>query len=114
MTTLRSHGDARVPVGGAALVRAGGERIDLARVARAGRGLLIVAPGWRAAVASVAEPWSDRIDTVAAEISCDGLDGLLLRPDGHAIWVGRGGASSGERDALRAAAERWFGAPATG
>jgi 2-polyprenyl-6-methoxyphenol hydroxylase-like FAD-dependent oxidoreductase len=98
-------------------VRAGDDRMDLARVARAGRGLLLLAPRKGAALVALAEPWSDRIDTVAVEISWrseKGVDGLLLRPDGHAIWVGRGGASSDERDALHAATEGWYGAPATG
>ncbi|MGI9099326.1 MAG: FAD-dependent monooxygenase [Solirubrobacteraceae bacterium] len=96
-------------------VRIRDQRVELARVARAGRGMLLVPPGAKATLAA-AEPWSDRIDSLATEIvsHADEVDadivGLLMRPDGHAVWVGRHDDSD-KRAAVEAALVRWYGAP---
>ncbi len=68
----------------------------------AGRGLLLDQAG-RLSVTG----WADRVDHVV-EVSAElDVPAVLLRPDGHVVWVGEDQA--GLRDALL----RWFG-PATG
>jgi rifampicin monooxygenase len=67
----------------------------------AGRGMLLDRTG-RLSV----DGWADRVDHVI-----DGSDELdvpavLLRPDGHVVWVGE------DQDALLAVLPRWFGRPA--
>lgn len=58
---------------------------------------------------AVAEPWADRVVTVAAGLRRGGpLAGagvVLVRPDGHIVHTGPG------TDGLVTALERWFGAP---
>jgi 2-polyprenyl-6-methoxyphenol hydroxylase-like FAD-dependent oxidoreductase len=65
----------------------------------AGRGLLLDRSG-RLSVAG----WADRVDHVVD--ASDELDvpAVLLRPDGHVVWVGD------DQDELRAVLPRWFGA----
>ncbi|MFD5869552.1 hypothetical protein ACFWGD_13235, partial [Corynebacterium sp. NPDC060344] len=44
----------------------------------------------------------------------DGAACVLVRPDGHVVWVGsagQAGRGGGAGDGLRGALERWFGAP---
>ncbi|WP_353952040.1 FAD-dependent monooxygenase [Knoellia sp. S7-12] len=53
-----------------------------------------------------AEGWADRVDLVAERSDDLEVPALLLRPDGHIVWVGDGGTG------LRESLERWFGAPA--
>jgi hypothetical protein len=71
---------------------------------RSGHGVLLDTAGcagrhaWlRAATA----PWLGRVDVVAGTL--DGLDTVLLRPDGHVAWVGD--RSSDPRPTM----SRWFG-----
>ncbi|HEV2780627.1 MAG TPA: FAD-dependent monooxygenase [Actinophytocola sp.] len=75
---------------------------------RAARGVLIdVADD--AGVRAAAAPWVDRVDVVTAALDPPGLDGvdaLLVRPDGYVAWVGTGGSGS---DGLADALTRWFG-----
>lgn len=65
---------------------------------------------------AVAEGWADRVDVVAATpadpvwtvpvagtVAAPGA--LLVRPDGHIAWVGRGD----DAEPLRAALSRWCG-----
>ncbi|MFL1379302.1 MULTISPECIES: rifampin monooxygenase [unclassified Nocardiopsis] len=69
-----------------------------------GRGLLLDRTG-RLSV----DGWQDRVDLVvddSEELEEMGVPAVLLRPDGHAVWVGEG--SQGLPDAL----SRWFGAAA--
>jgi hypothetical protein len=68
----------------------------------AGRGLLLDRTG-RLSVAG----WSDRVDHVVD--SGDELDvpAVLLRPDGHVVWVGD------DQEDLRGVLPRWFGAAGT-
>lgn len=72
-----------------------------------GRGLLVDRTGGgRLSV----DGWADRVDHVVADIVDDGAPGvdvpaLLLRPDGHVVWVGE------DRRELEAALTRWWGAP---
>ncbi|WP_234325832.1 FAD-dependent monooxygenase [Streptomyces sp. NRRL S-495] len=67
-----------------------------------GRGLLLDRTGGGLSV----DGWADRVDHVV-----DDKDGavdvpaLLLRPDGHVVWVGE------DRRELEAALTRWWGAP---
>ena len=96
--------------------------VELAQVARAGRGLLLVLSDAGRRAADVAGSWSDRVDVVVATaasapdgvrdaLSADALAALLMRPDGHVIWMA-------DRDghehpaALRRALWRAFGRPA--
>ncbi|MEU4512188.1 FAD-dependent monooxygenase [Nonomuraea wenchangensis] len=78
----------------------------LAELQRGGRPLLLdlgADPGLRA----LAEPWTDRVDVVAAECAEAPADALLIRPDGFVAWSTPAGGAS-----LTAALERWFGPPA--
>jgi bifunctional hydroxylase/dehydrase len=67
------------------------------------------APGTRAAAA----PWNDRVDVVTATLHAvgagtplEGVDAVLVRPDGYVAWVGSGrSGAEGLPDALT----RWFG-----
>jgi hypothetical protein len=67
----------------------------------AGRGLLLDTTGRLSAAG-----WADRVDHVVA--ASDELDApaVLLRPDGHVVWVG------GEQRELLGRLAKWFGAPA--
>jgi hypothetical protein len=65
---------------------------------------------------TLVEPWSDRVDAVAASTSdplLADLSAALIRPDGHVAWVARrrGGL---DKDGLDAALRRWFGQPSFG
>ena len=50
--------------------------------------------------------WADRVDRVGDVGEEVGAPAVLLRPDGHVVWVGENG------DGLSQALARWFGAPA--
>src|SRR5690606_26081477 len=65
-----------------------------------GRGLLLDTTG-----GLTVSGWADRVDHVVD--AGDGLDvpALLLRPDGHVVWVGE------RQDALEECVRRWFGVP---
>src|SRR5690606_32379642 len=65
-----------------------------------GRGLLLDTTG-----GLTVSGWADRVDHVVD--AGDGLDvpALLLRPDGHVVWVGE------RQDALEECLRRWFGVP---
>jgi NAD(P)-dependent dehydrogenase (short-subunit alcohol dehydrogenase family)/2-polyprenyl-6-methoxyphenol hydroxylase-like FAD-dependent oxidoreductase len=77
-----------------------GVLLDLAGDGRAAEGLR-----------ATAARWVDRVDHVRTSTRpggvLDGLDALLVRPDGHVAWVGPAGGGPGPEAALR----RWFGAP---
>jgi bifunctional hydroxylase/dehydrase len=78
----------------------------------AARGVLVDLAG-DPRVARVAAPWADRVDTVSAsplqDGPFDGVDAVLVRPDGYIAWVGGTGAGpEGLADALTG----WFGEPA--
>ncbi|WP_306368039.1 rifampin monooxygenase [Nocardiopsis sp. CC223A] len=69
-----------------------------------GRGLLLDRTGRLSA-----KGWRDRVDHVvddSEELEGMGVPAVLLRPDGHAVWVGR------EQEGLPDALSRWFGAAA--
>lgn len=69
----------------------------------AGRGLLLDRTGELSV-----DGWGDRVDHVTAgDLGPDAPDhpAVLLRPDGHVVWVGPDDAG------LRPALSRWFGAP---
>lgn len=87
--------------------------IRVAELMRAGKGVLLDLAG-RSALVEAASKWADRVETTTA--SCDARtaepDAMLIRPDGYVAWA----ISSAEGDkesegSLRAALERWFGAP---
>lgn len=65
-----------------------------------GRGLLLDRTG----TLSI-DGWADRVDHVVDAGAQLDLPAALLRPDGHAAWVGD------DAQALREALRRWFGAP---
>jgi 2-polyprenyl-6-methoxyphenol hydroxylase-like FAD-dependent oxidoreductase len=70
-----------------------------------GRGLLL-----DPAAALSAAGWAERIDHVvdtSTELEDMGVPGVLLRPDGHVVWVGEDQAD------LLVHMPRWFGAPDT-
>ncbi|MFG2622094.1 SDR family oxidoreductase [Streptomyces sp. NPDC048507] len=80
---------------------------------RAGRGLLLLAPGdeaRREELRAAALPWSDRVRVATAAEGADGTGGtaLLVRPDGHVVWAD-GTADSGPDGDPAAALARWFG-----
>jgi 2-polyprenyl-6-methoxyphenol hydroxylase-like FAD-dependent oxidoreductase len=66
----------------------------------AGRGLLLDGTGTLSVTG-----WADRVDRVSAGAALPD-PAVLLRPDGHVVWVGENG------DGLSQALARWFGAPA--
>ncbi|BBA96391.1 putative oxygenase [Actinacidiphila reveromycinica] len=88
-----------------------GGKSDTFRPLRAGRGVLFDLAD-SAALRGAAGPWSDRVEVVTAaaepvEGTADPLAGLaavLVRPDGHVAWTGRG-----TPDGLAYALGRWFG-----
>jgi len=69
----------------------------------AGRGLLLDRTGGLSV-----DGWGDRVDRITAESLGPGASdrpAVLVRPDGHVVWVGPGDVG------LRLALSRWFGAP---
>lgn len=114
--------DVRYPVGpgdhpllGARLpgfeLTAGRRGLDVLRLLRTGRGLLLALGGDEARTARLAAelaPWADRVDLVAGRpptgTDLAGHD-LLVRPDGHVVWAD---VQGDPRPSLR----RWFGEPA--
>jgi bifunctional hydroxylase/dehydrase len=63
-------------------------------------------------VRAAAAPWADRVDIVTAATrpgsALDGVDAVLVRPDGYTAWVGsQGSGAAGLPEALA----RWFGRP---
>ncbi|PSK98966.1 2-polyprenyl-6-methoxyphenol hydroxylase-like FAD-dependent oxidoreductase [Murinocardiopsis flavida] len=94
--------------------------VRLAEAAAGGRPLLLDLTGGAAAAGALAA-WRGRVDTVtAAPPDADagagaggGATALLLRPDGYVAWASESARPGpAELDALRAAAQRWFGTPA--
>ncbi|HEX5567840.1 MAG TPA: FAD-dependent monooxygenase [Streptomyces sp.] len=65
----------------------------------------------RADLRKAAEPWAGRVDVVAGRLEGGeaAVDGLLLRPDGYAVWSAAGTAEDART--LREALRRWFGEP---
>lgn len=72
----------------------------LYELTRDGRGLLLD----RTAGLSVAG-WADRVDHVADATAAVDAPAVLLRPDGHVVWIGD------DQDELNSHLRRWFGAP---
>ncbi|MGF1427907.1 FAD-dependent monooxygenase [Kitasatospora sp. LaBMicrA B282] len=65
------------------------------------------------AAAGALAPWRDRVDVVTAQAHSPGgeVTALLLRPDCHVAWASAAPRlDPADLAALRAAAERWFGA----
>ncbi|MFJ2636347.1 rifampin monooxygenase [Streptomyces sp. NPDC087422] len=69
---------------------------------RQGRGLLLDRTGGALSV----DGWADRVDHVVDVSEELDVPAVLLRPDGHVVWVGEDQAE------LRALMPKWFGAPA--
>jgi 2-polyprenyl-6-methoxyphenol hydroxylase-like FAD-dependent oxidoreductase len=104
------------------LVSTGNGSVELSRVARAGRGLLLVLSDAYRQAAYVAKSWRDRVDVVSASVApapdgvrdpteAGALGALLLRPDGHIVWVG-GNDGRDSPSTLHDTLERVFGRPA--
>lgn len=68
---------------------------------RGGRGLLVDGTG-RLSV----QGWQDRVDLVTDTTGALDVPAVLLRPDGHVVWVGA------DQEGLSALLPRWFGATA--
>ncbi|WFE26473.1 FAD-dependent monooxygenase [Solwaraspora sp. WMMD791] len=94
--------------------------VRLAEATRTARPLLLDATGTLATgtLATVTEPWRDRVDVIAGKIDLvtapDGSTpptALLLRPDCYVAWASS--AEDPDPDELRDALTRWFG-PAIG
>jgi bifunctional hydroxylase/dehydrase len=90
-----------------------GGATDTFRLLHAGRGVLLDLAG-DARVREAAAGWAGRVDVVTATASAAdrgavfaGAEAVLIRPDGHVVWTGTGGA-----DGLGTALARWFGQPA--
>jgi hypothetical protein len=103
-------------------VSTGNGGVEVSRVARAGRGLLLVLSDAGRQAAHVAESWRDRVDVVCASAApaadgthdpteADALAALLLRPDGHVVWVGANDGCD-HPSAVGEALEQVFGPPA--
>ncbi|MCQ9133548.1 rifampin monooxygenase [Streptomyces hilarionis] len=67
----------------------------------AGRGVLLDRTGRLSA-----RGWADRVDHVVGEAGEPDVPAVLLRPDGHVVWVGE------DRRGLTGGLEKWFGAAA--
>ncbi|GAA3051317.1 FAD-dependent monooxygenase [Pseudonocardia yunnanensis] len=84
----------------------GGEKA--AELMKAARPVLLDFSG---TLGNAVEGWNDRVDLVEGRVA-DGPTALLIRPDGYVAW-----ASSDhepDRETLRTALTRWFGAPTAG
>jgi 2-polyprenyl-6-methoxyphenol hydroxylase-like FAD-dependent oxidoreductase len=82
------------------------DSVRLAELTRHARPLLLDFTG---TLSTVAEPWQDRVDVLAAKVIDTALTALLLRPDCYVAW-----ASTSQRPdklELRTALTRWFGQP---
>jgi 2-polyprenyl-6-methoxyphenol hydroxylase-like FAD-dependent oxidoreductase len=102
-------------------IRTAGGDAELSSLARPGRGLLLILSDAGRPVARAAEPWRDRVDVVVAKAGAapagdfeptdvSELAGLLLRPDGHAVWAG--GVDGRLRSTpIEEPLARWFGPP---
>ncbi|MFC8001180.1 FAD-dependent monooxygenase [Streptomyces rochei] len=80
------------------------------KLLRTGGGLLLDLRGPDARLPAV-DGWADRVTSMPARPErpedLEYADRLLMRPDGHIAWAGRGDGEEGLREAL----ERWFGPP---
>lgn len=52
-----------------------------------------------------ARGWADRVESVAADGERLAAPAVVIRPDGHVVWLGD------EHACLDVALERWFGLP---
>jgi len=87
------------------LKTAGGDT-TLYELTRTGRGVLLdLGDG---SLAEVTKPWAGRVEAVTARTDQVTASGLLLRPDGHVVWVGE------EADGAVVALRAWFGSSAHG
>lgn len=85
---------------------------DTVRPLRRGHGVLLDLAD-DAALRAAAAPWADRVEVVTAvakppedgEDVLDGVDAVLVRPDGYVAWIGAGSAKD-----PAPALVRWFGA----
>ncbi|MBP2703724.1 FAD-dependent monooxygenase [Microbispora sp. RL4-1S] len=93
------------------LLETDGGTVRLAELTRNARPLLLDLTEDASLVAELAA-WRGRVDIVAARVGTpEAPAALLLRPDCHVAWAtGSARPSRAERDGLRAAAARWFGA----
>ncbi|MFD9795482.1 FAD-dependent monooxygenase [Streptomyces sp. NPDC059070] len=93
---------------GRELKLADGGQVRVAELLHAGHGVLITT-GDSAEAAELAAGWADRVDVVNGSwvpsdtASGEDPEAVLVRPDGHVIWVAADGGK------LRDALERWFG-----
>ncbi|HZM68347.1 MAG TPA: FAD-dependent monooxygenase [Nakamurella sp.] len=98
----------------ATLRTAAGEATTLSVLSTA-RGLLLELTD-EPALDTLVRPWGDRVDALVASSSDPALQGLaavLVRPDGHVVWVAPSRTEL-DKDGLEAALRRWFGEPSFG
>ncbi|WP_433325209.1 FAD-dependent monooxygenase [Spirillospora sp. CA-294931] len=89
----------------------GAGTVETAALLRGGRGVLLDLSA-QPALGKAAAGWAGRVDLVTAARHpggpVEGLDAVLLRPDGHVAWTGAGGCDP------RPALLRWFGSDSQG
>jgi hypothetical protein len=86
--------------------------VRLAELTRGARPLLLDLTG-DGTLAKELSGTHDRVDAVTARVDDDGqvpVTALLLRPDGYVAWASS--SARPDREALRTALGRWFGAAA--
>lgn len=89
-------------------IRAASKEVELTTLLAAGRGLLI--DGTEGAQLMSLVP--NNVDTVRVESRAQDVPAaILMRPDGHAVWIANDVAT--DIEALRDAAAYWFGCPAS-
>jgi len=85
----------------------------VAELMRAGKGVLLDFSR-RSARHEAVIKWADRVNMMSARCHdpSANFDAILVRPDGYVAWVLSSGDADQESErSLRAALERWFGAP---
>jgi 2-polyprenyl-6-methoxyphenol hydroxylase-like FAD-dependent oxidoreductase len=88
-------------------VRTGAGVVRLAELTATARPLLLDFTG---TLAEAAVSWADRVDVITGKAEEGEHTAILLRPDCYVAWAST--AEEPDKAGLRAALERWFGAPA--
>ena len=86
------------------LATTGPIKLSIDSAMRRGRALLIDGSSDHV-FTTIAEPWRERVELIDVT---EGLNGMLIRPDGYLAWSAAD-HSQGSTDELAAALNRWFG-----